>query len=782
MLLPLPVDALRETFLDLRARRRPVVVTSPTGSGKSTRVPLWCAETGPVLVVEPRRLAARALARRVASESRTRLGELAGYAVKDDARWSEDTRILFCTPGVALRLLASGELDRFPTWVLDEFHERRAETDLLLALARHRGESDRIVLLSATLDAPTLARDLGAEVLHSDGRLFPVDIEYQPAPQRSSPHDASLPLRIERALAGLETNEGTVLVFLPGVGEIHETRAWLEGRIAARILCLHGQMPAEEQDLALSPPEPGTWRVVLATNVAESALTVPDVVAVVDSGLERRLVREGGLSTLSLEAISQSSADQRTGRAGRLRPGRCVRLWARTARLVPRPPPSIQLDEPDDWLLALLSCGISPEGLPWLDRPLATGLRDARERLANAQLWDADPWDPDLPAQGRLTQRGAQALDLPLEPALAGFVLALRDTPAAFDALRLAAALSTGRPLLRAKPHPQQAAWRHEIAGSGGDAALLARLTSLDESSAREAGVHLPTWREACQTRERLVSQLGLDETGWPATFQLRSILSAWAALFPRALRLRRGAAGREEYALGGGGGWLLSRDSLAHGANAPELVLTFSFHSGEDRTGKTRTWIDAAAALSRQEALAVEAGRAEILHASVVEGELRCRMRRKSGDAVLGESDRIPTHPGTLGQVLARTTSPLSEVESSLERWWRARCGQAGRWLPPPGSTLDWLARAETRDVLARGLEARLAGAGPTPPATDDALLQRLFPATVPSPRGPFDACYDALKGKVVLRFRGEGKAPSSRDLPRLPAWEGWTVSLAKG
>jgi len=781
MLLPLPVDALRPAFLELRARHRPVVVTSPTGSGKSTRVPLWCAETGPVLVVEPRRVVARALARRVASESRTRLGDLAGYAVKDDARWSGSTRILFCTPGVALRLLASGELDRFPTWILDEFHERRAETDLLLAVARHRGEEGRIVLLSATLDAPGLARDLGAEVLHSDGRLHPVEIDYLPAPHRSTPDDATLPLRIERALAGLEAADGTVLVFLPGVGEIAETRAWLEGRIPAELLCLHGQMPAEEQDRALSEPEPGTLRVVLATNVAESALTVPGVVAVVDSGLERRLVREGGLSALSLEAISQSSADQRAGRAGRVRPGRCLRLWARTARLVPRPPPSVQLDEPDDWLLALLSCGVAPESLPWLDRPLATGLRDARDRLTNAGLWDSDPWDPDLPAGGRLTRRGAEALELPLSPALAGFVLALRHTPAAWDALRLAAALSPGRPLLRGRPSPEQQAWRREIAGSGGDPALLARLTSATESEARAAGVHLPTWREACETRERLATSLGLDEEGWPATFQLGTLLSTWALVFPRALRMRRGAAGREEFALGGGAGWLLSRDSLAHRDTAPELVLAFAFHSGEDRNGKVRTWIDAASALNRPEALAIEAGRAEILQASAGASGLRCRLRRKAGDTPLGETDRLPAHPATLGQILARVHPDVVALERDLERFWRTRCALAGRWIPAPGTALDWLARAETRGLLEGDLETRLSGAAPAPPPADDALLERHFPSAVASPRGPFEARYDALKGRIALRFAGEGKAPSPKDLPRLASWEGWTLSLAK-
>lgn len=777
----LPVDSLRDAFLALREEGKPVIVTSPTGSGKSTRVPVWCAEHGRTLVVEPRRVVARALARRVAQESRTALGEFVGYAVRDDARWGESTRILFATPGVALRLLASGTLDDFETWVLDEFHERRAETDLLLALARHRGEEHRLVLLSATLDAAPLAAALGAQALHAEGRVFPVSLEYLPAPQRTNPEIGSLPLRIERALAGLELVEGVVLVFLPGVGEIHETLAWLEGRFPGEILCLHGQMPAEEQDLVLSEPPAGALRIVLSTNVAESALTVPGVVAVIDSGLERRMVRDGGIPALTLVPISQSSADQRMGRAGRVRPGRCLRLWARGARLVPRSTPSVQVDEPDDWLLPLLSSGTAPEILPWLDRPLANGLREARERLSAAGLWDADPWDPSLPAQGRITRKGAEASELALSPSLAGFVVTLRDTPAAFDGACLAAALAGGRPLLRARPTPEQAARRRELAGSGGDPALLARLVALPEEEARSCGIATTAWREARSTLERLVEDLYLDEEGWPATFQTESVLRAWARLFPRALRTRRGQAGREEYALGSGTGWLLSRDSLAHAEPAPELLLVLSFHAGEDRNGKVRTWIDAAAALNRPTALSLEAGRAEILAARLEEGVLTCRLRRKAGDVSLGETDRLPESPASLGQILARAHPAPEVLEEGIERHWRLLCGRAGRWIPPPGTAMDWLSRTEARNLETLGdLELRLACPPPEPPEVDQAELERWFPPMMESAVGRFSAKFDALRGRIVLTPL-DGKAPAPRLLPRLPHWEDWTLVVGK-
>lgn len=772
----LPIDELRSAFLSLREARTPVVVTSPTGSGKSTRVPIWCGDTGRTLVVEPRRVAARALARRVAQECRAPLGGHVGYAVRDDARWSEDTRILFCTPGVALRMLGSGALDGYDTWILDEFHERRAETDLLAALALHRGERHRIVVLSATIDAKPLAAWLGATVLSSDGRLHPVDIEYLPAPQRANPDDSALPLRIERALARLELVEGTALVFLPGVGEIRETRAWLEGRTNLEILELHGQMPSEEQDRALSEPEPGKGRVVLATNVAESALTVPGVVAVIDSGLERRLVRESGLPALSLQPISKASADQRTGRAGRLCPGRCLRLWASTARLAPRNPPAIQVDEPDDWLLPLLTSGVSPEGLPWLDRPLAGGLRAARDRLAEAGLWDAAPWDPGLIAGGRPTDAGFEASKLPLPPSLAGFCLSLRGTPAALDAAALAAALSTGRSVLRSRPSSQQMAARRVLAGGFGDAALLSRAMRLDESEARELGISATPWREARDTLERILSQLGLEPEGWPSGFQLETVIRTWARIFPKAARMRRGSSGREEYALGGGNGWLLSRDSLGWSESAPEIVLVLAHHSGEDRSGKIRTWIDAAIALSRPEAMALEVGRAEILEATRTPDGPRCRLRRKLGDTVLGESSRLPDNPTALGRILARGRPDLEQVATCLELHWRTLCAKAGQWLAPPGDALDWASRETTRQLASGAPDAPHI----LPPPPDEPLLARTFPPVLILPQGRFEVQVDALRGRITLSPSGPGKPPKVRDLALPATWDGWTVKLA--
>jgi ATP-dependent helicase HrpB len=484
----LPVEALAEDFRRLRGQ--PVLVRSPTGSGKSSLVPLWCLEEGPVLVVEPRRVAARSLARRCAALSGTELGTLVGYATRGDACSSEATRLLFATPGVALSMLGNGGLERFERLVLDEFHERRAETDLLLALARQRGELGRMVLLSATLDSARLEAEWGFHVLSSQGREHPVAVEYRAEPGSREPEAQGLVQRVERAVVSLEA-QGTVLVFLPGVGEIGETAAWLASRHDWEILPLHGGLSPQAQDLVFSPGD-GRLRVVLSTNVAESAVTVPDVVAVVDSGLERRIERDGPLPVLALGAISQASADQRAGRAGRVRPGRALRLWHQGIRLRAASPPQVLLEDPQGWLLQALGAGLDIAGLPWLDRPLASAVRQAADRLREAGLAVPDDWS--RPGSLRLTGFGRRVLELPLDPVLGALCAGLEGTAAFRDALALCAALS-GRSLLLGRPDAGQMRVRQDLSG-GGDAALLVRALLRDEGL-REAGIRLGARREA---------------------------------------------------------------------------------------------------------------------------------------------------------------------------------------------------------------------------------------------------------------------------------------------
>lgn len=770
----LPIDALRGDFLAARHRRRPVIVTSPTGSGKSTRVPVWAAETGPVLVVEPRRVVARALAQRVADETGTRPGELVGWVVRGEAVRGPATRILFVTPGVALRMLGQGELEPFATWILDEFHERRADIDALLAWMRGNGRTDRVVLLSATLDGPALARELDAELLSGDGRTFPVEIGYRAELGQTWPQDDGLPLRLERALRGLEITRGTVLVFLPGTGEIADAAAWLEGRVEGEICPLHGGLSLDEQERALRPTD--TLRFVLATNVAESALTVPDVVAVVDAGLERRIVRANGFPSLELAPISQASADQRAGRAGRTGPGQCLRLWSSAARLEARPKPGIQVDDPDDWLLPLLVAGADPWTLPWVDKPRADGLRDAFDRFRRAGLWAADPWSP---SGGAATARGRAALDLPLPPDLAGVCLELESTAALRDAVGLACALAQARPLLQPKPSMERFFARRECAGGSDDLALLSRVASCDIEQARALGVRLPVWRDTRDLWDRLSRTFELDAGQWPRAFQSDRLVQSLCRVEPRLLRMRRGAAGKEEYAVGDGAGLRPSRSSLVFSEGAPELVLAVSTHGGLDAQGRRRVWIEAAEPLSKARALALDLGRVEVAKAERRGDAVWAQWKLRAGQTVLGQKEGLAASRAVWTQAVAKAVEPsiLARIQQGLDDLWLEHCLAIGGWVPPPEEALVWLQRELEALVARRDVEPPAwPEILPVPPAPQDpAGLREAYPTEVEGVGGTWSVRWEVRAGKVRLTPPTKAKAP----VPSLAHSQGWSLKV---
>lgn len=768
----LPVESCLDSFLESRARGKAVVVCSPTGSGKSTRVPLWASRTGRVLVVEPRRVVARALALRVCEETGTAPGELAGWVVRGESMRDARTKIVFVTPGVALRMLGRGELEGFATWILDEFHERRADVDALLAWMRWKGEVGRVVVLSATLDAHGLARELDAEVLTSQGRTFPVDIEHRCELGQTWPESDGLPLRLERALRGLDQSEGTVLVFLPGVGEIADCASWLDGRVPGEIRELHGGLSLDVQQEVLHPFD--GLRLVLSTNVAESALTVPDVVAVVDSGLERRILRSGGFPSLELQPISQASADQRAGRAGRVAAGRCLRLWSGAARLEARPRPGIQVDDPDDWLLPILAAGCDPWSMPWLDKPRADGIRDALERFRKAGIWQPDPWSE---SGGKLLERGRRALDLPLPPDLAGVCLGLSGTAAYRDALALSCALAQARPILNGRPSSERMQARRELAGDGGDPALLSRLVRCDAETARWVGARMSAWREARELWGRISETLGVDDDGWPAQFQSDSVVQALCRIEPRSLRLRRGAVGKEEYALGDGAGLRRSSSALAFADGAPELVMAISTHGGLDAQKRRRVWIEAAEAISKTRAMRLDLGRFEIARAERRGDAVWAQWKSRIGSVVLGQKEGWATDPAVWAAAVVRAV-PASEREAIQERLddlWLERCLASGTWIAPPEDASGWLQRV---------LEARCLDGICVPPKWPDPLpmprepvdmdaIREAFPTGIEGQGGVWRLRWDVRVGKVRMTSPGGAKLGA----PLLAHTRGWTI-----
>lgn len=384
--IPLPVDEVLPAIADSLRNNPNLVIEAPPGAGKTTRVPPALLAFGDVIVLEPRRLATRMAARRVAQERGEEIGGTVGYQVRFEEVSSPRTRLWFLTEGVLTRrLLSDPDLKGVATVVLDEFHERHLDGDVALALLRlvQRRRELRIVIMSATLDGQAVARYLdGCPVIRSEGRLYPLDVSY--TPQSAAP----LEDQVAAAIVRLGALTGDLLVFLPGAAEIRlAMRACepLANRMNALILPLHGDLSFEEQDRAVTPLPGGQRKIILSTNVAESSVTIEGVTAVIDSGFAR-VARDSpwsGISSLEVSRIGKYSATQRAGRAGRTAPGRVIRLYPHED-FVRRPDaetPEILRRELSGLVLELASMKLGVDEVPWFEPPPRAAVEAADQML-----------------------------------------------------------------------------------------------------------------------------------------------------------------------------------------------------------------------------------------------------------------------------------------------------------------------------------------------------------------------------------------------------------------
>ena len=462
----LPIYELESAVVaSLRARGR-LIVQAPTGSGKSTQIPQMLLQhgllgaKGEVVVLQPRRLAARLLARRVAEEVGTKLGEVVGYQIRLESRVSERTRIRFVTEGILLRQMSfDATLRGISAIVFDEFHERHLYGDISLARAVQIQQTTRpdlkLIVMSATLDAGALKTYLApCEVLVSQGRSFPVRTEYLPKAvnfEQDPVWDVAA-RECERA-AGI--TPGDLLVFMPGAYEISQTVQAIQGGRALRdfvVFPLHGELSPEQQDRAVDRYE--KRKIIVSTNVAETSLTIEGVTAVIDCGLARiaRFDPHRGINTLLIEKISAASADQRAGRAGRTAPGVCVRLWTERehANRAPQELPEVKRLDLSEVVLTLKASGIDDvANFPWLEKPDAVGLVRAETLLAD--LGAISPLNREAASPesrgGRITEVGRKMLRFPVHPRYARMFLAAAER-GCVRPVALMAALTQGRNFL----------------------------------------------------------------------------------------------------------------------------------------------------------------------------------------------------------------------------------------------------------------------------------------------------------------------------------------------
>lgn len=457
---PLPIDDVLPELIAKSKDATSLVLRAPTGAGKTTRVPpalldAQLAGNKRIAVLEPRRLAARAAARRMAMERGQKLGEIFGYHVRFDRQVTARTRVIVMTPGILLRMLQEDPfLEEIGFVVFDEFHERSLDNDLALGMIRLLQTTVRpelrIVVMSATLATETIAAYLGdCPVITSEGRLHPVEISY-----RARSLNDSWPVAAANAIDEiLDRTPGDVLCFLPGMQEIRQTARELGSKDGLLVLPLHGDLSPEEQDRALMPQS--ERRVVLATNVAETSVTVEGVTAVVDTGLARMQTFDAsvGMDRLELSPIARDAADQRAGRAGRTQPGVCLRLWSEASHLqrAALTLPEIRRVDLAGAVLQLLTLGEKDvRAFPWLERP-----GDGSIEHALALLQRLGAISSPANAGGSLTEIGRAMARLPVHPRLARMLIEGQRLGAGPRVALTAALLSERDPFLRSSAPPR---------------------------------------------------------------------------------------------------------------------------------------------------------------------------------------------------------------------------------------------------------------------------------------------------------------------------------------
>ncbi|KQU55015.1 ATP-dependent helicase [Bosea sp. Leaf344] len=645
---PLPIDAALPALCQALAQRPNAVLVAPPGAGKTTRVPLALLDEGWVgggklIVLEPRRLAARGAASRMAHTLGEQLGETVGLRVRLGSRIGPKTRIEVVTEGVFARMILDDPaLEGVAAVLFDEFHERSLDADFGLALALDAQgglrEDLRILVMSATLDGARVARLLGeAPVIESEGRAFPVETRYRPRDPLKRIEDQVA----DAVLLALNEQSGSQLVFLPGQGEIRRVEERLRERLrdpAVEIAPLYGALDQREQDRAVQPAPPGRRKIVLATAIAETSLTIEGVRVVIDSGLARVPVYEpdSGLTRLETRRVSRAAADQRRGRAGRTEPGICYRLWdeAGTGALEPFGRPEILSADLAPLLLDCAAWGLSdPTKLAFLDPPPAPALKEARSLLLGLHALDPE---------GRITPEGRALQALPLPPRLARMVIAAARFGEDVRAAELAALLVER--------------------GLGGDAIDLAERA---ERFGRERGGRAADMRRLAEgwARSARSTAAGLQRRALSPGFLL-------ALAYPERIARAR-SPGSGQYLLANGRGAAL--EPVQRLAREPFLVVA-------EMTGAAQqARIQAAAALSEDDLTALgQAGlgayqieeRSETAFDRAARA-LRTRAIRRYGALLLAERPLPPDTSAEGAIVLARG---LAGLGLGLLPWTRAQ------------------------------------------------------------------------------------------------------------
>jgi ATP-dependent RNA helicase HrpB len=683
----LPIYELENEIVGSLSARPRLILQAPTGSGKSTQVPQILLDRGllgdgEVVILQPRRLATRLLAKRVAFERGGRLGEEIGYQIRFEKVTSKRTRIRFVTEGILLRqLLQDPELRGVAAILFDEFHERHLYGDITLARTVHLQETLRpdlkLVVMSATLESDKLEKYLApCPVLTSSGRMHPVAIEYLAKPVRAENYPA-WELAADELNRVAKVTEGDALIFMPGKYEITRTISAIRAsRLSDRFVALplYSELPPAEQDAALQPC--AKRKVIVATNVAETSLTIEGVRVVIDSGLARiaRFDPRRGINTLFIEKISRASSDQRAGRAGRTAPGHCLRLWTESEHLerAPQELPEVKRLDLAEVVLTLKAGGIEDvAAFRWLEPPDPKALENAEQLLT----------DLGAISGGKLTSLGRRMLAFPVHPRYARMLLAAQEQRCA-RGIALIAALTQGRNLLRRAEGKQMREEREDFLGGEDESDLFillrafrfAEKNNFDPRRCARLGVNAGAAREAGQLWEQFLSIAraeGLDLEEREA--EPRAIARCVLAGFPDqvAVRLDEGTL---RCALVHNRRGVLARESVVHRAR---LITASEIREIESSDGERQVLLTLATAIKEEWLREFFPEAVEEKTEVTYDPSLRRVVGRTVTlfhDLVLAEkkSERVPRVKAAaiLAREVMAGTCPLKKWDHAVEQW----------------------------------------------------------------------------------------------------------------
>ncbi|MBN2804040.1 MAG: ATP-dependent RNA helicase [Deltaproteobacteria bacterium] len=627
----LPVNSIKEELINT-VKTMPVILTAPTGSGKSTAVPVWMKDFGTVLVIEPRRIAAKSLALRVSELLKSNAGEVAGFAVKEESKFNKDTSILFVTPGVAIRMFIEHNGFNYDTVILDEFHERTMETDLLAALINH-GFSGKKIITSATIEAQKVSEYFNGRHIEAIGKIYPVNISYLTGTDNEDdimPSTVNLESKVLKALKQTKDFAGDVLIFLPGKADIFNVKEALQrGTSYKNIHILHGELSLTEQvEIFKSHIDK---KIILATNVAETSLTIPGVGVVIDSGLVKRTRFVGDRGFLTTLPIALDSANQRAGRAGRTFSGNTIRLWSPKALLAPVTPPEILRDSITDLLLICAVIGKQIEELDFYDPPKQYAVSSGIKRLRQLNAIDK---------QNKITKWGKSLFKLPLNIDESAFILKCKEEDVLKEGIDLISVISVkGELFLRESPLDKE----DNLRGAGCDATAFINALRFGEPNLHL--INKGTLHRARSRRKELYREFGLtidstDSLPFKKKKELNRALLNSDKNCAYIVRRRK-----KEIVLSSGKKEITLSKNSAVNLNKSEAIVVFSSMAmGLGLRDKDASIIATCSSpVSIKELVEAKTGIVELMDPRVENGRVICTAKRFLGPEVIEQEDQIP-------------------------------------------------------------------------------------------------------------------------------------------